>query len=106
MALYDTYSTNIINEMVHAINHLHKLLSRHERILSGRQLHWYKDNILEKRTANMILSSLLYLHELKIKYVNAYKYLIGKLYSYINAIHIFSLAICLSIWYPYPNLME
>ena len=38
----------------------------------------------------MIPNSLLYLHDLQMKYVDAYRDLIRKLYSYINAIHMLS----------------
>ena len=38
----------------------------------------------------MILNSLLYLHELQIKYVNVHKDLTRKLYIYIDAISILS----------------
>ena len=48
MNLYGKYSTNSIEKIVDTINHLHKTLSKQEKILSGRQFNCYKDNISEK----------------------------------------------------------
>ena len=45
----------------------------------------------------MILNSLLYLQEVQMTYVNAYRDLPRKLYSYIDQSVFFPLGICLSI---------
>ena len=88
MTLYGAYITNNIDERVDAINHLHKNLSRHKKILRGREHNLYKDNNLGKGTGYMVLNSLLFLHDLLMKYVNAYEGLIRTLYIYIDVIHL------------------
>ena len=42
MNLYDRYCANIIEEILNTINHLAKTLSKHEEIIGGKQLYWYK----------------------------------------------------------------
>ena len=39
-------------------------------MVGGSQPYWYKENIMERRTALMTLNRLLYLYELQMKYVN------------------------------------
>ena len=90
MPLYSMYSATSIDEILDTSNHPHKTLSQHEEILSVKQSHWYKNQVLERRISHMVFSSLLYLHELQVKYVNTYKDWISKLYSHINVINIFS----------------
>ena len=86
MTLYGMYSDKSIEEMVDAINCSYNTISKHEDILSGKQTHWSKNNILERRIAYMVFNSLLYLYELQMKYVNIYKDLISKCYDFISAI--------------------
>ena len=45
---------------------------------------------LRGEIGHMVLNSLLYFHELQMKFVNIYKDLIRKLYTYIDAICILS----------------
>ena len=90
MTLYGTYSADSIEEIVDVINHLYENLTKHDKILGGSHPKWYKENIMERRVAHMALNSLLYLHELQMKYVNVYKDFIKKLYIYIDAICILS----------------
>ena len=71
-----------------AIIHLHKNVSKHQQVLSGQWFHCFKNNILERGIVHIILNSLLYLHKVHMKYVNAYEDLIRKPKSYIDAIHI------------------
>ena len=59
---------------------MHKTISKHEEILNGKQLYWYKNNVLERRIANVTLNNLLCFHELQMKYVGTYKDLVNKLY--------------------------
>ena len=61
MTLYSMYIVDSINEIVNVIKHLHKIMSKHEEILSGKQSYWYKNNILERRIIHMVFNSLLYL---------------------------------------------
>ena len=75
---------------VNAFNQWYIFFSKQEGMLSGKQVYWYKDNILERRVAQVVLNSLLYLHDLKMKFVNIYKDLVRGLYIYIYAIHILS----------------
>ena len=56
IALYGTYSSESIKEIIESINHLHKNLAKDERMLGGRQPNWYKDNIMERRIAHMTLN--------------------------------------------------
>ena len=88
MTLYGTYGVNTFHKIVDAFNYLHKNVSKHEKILSDRQSFWYKGNIFKRRIAHMVLNSLLHLHELQMKYVDAYKDLIRNLCSYIDAFDI------------------
>ena len=98
MSLYGTYSFNNIHKIVDDINQLHKNISYHEKIY-GKISHWYKKNYYEWRISHVVLNSLLYLQDLKMKYINTYKDLLRKLNTYTNAIHIFS------TWYLPLNLM-
>ena len=89
MTLYGTYSADSIEEIVDPIKHIHNL-TKYEKMLAGKQPYWYKENIMERRITHMIPSSLLYLRELQMKYVNVYKDLIKKINIYIGAICILS----------------
>ena len=90
MILFSTYSADSIKEITDAFNHLHRNLTRYEKMSGGRQSFWYEDNIMERRITHMILNSILYLHQLQMKYMDAYKDLISKLYGYVDAICILS----------------
>ena len=56
MTLYGTYSATSIEEIVNAINHVHKNITKYEKMLSGRQPY------LERRNPHMIPNSLLYIY--------------------------------------------
>ena len=60
MTLYGTYSVNSINEIVGAINQLHKNISYHEKIITDKIPHWYMKNYYELRIHHMVINSLLY----------------------------------------------
>ena len=44
ITLYGTYCASSIDEIVDAINQLHKNISYHEKIITGKISHWYKEN--------------------------------------------------------------
>ena len=95
MMLYGTYSADSIEERVDVLNHLHKNITKYEKILGGCQPYLYKDNIMERRIMIMSLNSLLYLHEIQMKYVNICKDLIRN-YTFISMQSaFFPLVICL-----------
>ena len=66
----------------------------------------YKNNILEREIAHMVLNSLLYVHYLHINFVNVHKDVVTKLCIYIDAFHILSTGYLLLIYYPYVNWMK
>ena len=89
MILYGTYSANNIDQIVDFINHLHKDVLKHEKILHGGRSIGIK-TILERRIAHVVLNSLLYFHELQKKYVNPCENSVRKLYSYMDSVWIIS----------------
>ena len=70
MTLYGTYSADSIEEIIDAINHSHKNVTKFEKMLGGSLPYWYKNSIMKRRITHITLNSLLYLHELQMKYVN------------------------------------
>ena len=85
MILHGTHSADIVEEIIDAVNHLPKNITKCENMLGSNQPYWYKDSIMERRITHMILNSLLYLYELQMKYIYVNKDLIRKLYISINA---------------------
>ena len=65
MTLYGTYSANSIGDIVDAINQLHKNISYHEKIITGKIHHWYMKNDCEWRIHSIVHNSLLYLQDLQ-----------------------------------------
>ena len=60
MTLYGTYSVNSIDEIVDAINQLHKNISYHEMIITGKIPHWFTKYSYERRISHVIHNNLLY----------------------------------------------
>ena len=65
MTVYGTYSSNSINDIADAISKLHKNILHHEKIITGKIPHWYSKNFHECRIHHLVLTSLLYLQDLK-----------------------------------------
>ena len=61
MTLYGIYSANSIDEIVDAINQVHKNIPYHETIITGKISHWYTKNYYEWRIHHMVLNSILLL---------------------------------------------
>ena len=97
MLMYGIYNAEMLEKLIKTVHKIHDTTSSHEKLLAGEHNHsvfriLYTHSLgLQQYSTN----SLLYLRIIQDKYISLYRELITQLCTYVSALRIVAMGICL-----------